>query len=96
MVFYTASTKSIPAQTTPSKVIILENKLANIVENTVEAEIAAIIEADSYEVDGTKMVPLRLIAEKRGFTVESTGKGAIITKGNLSFTITRGEKKCLV
>lgn len=92
VVFYTASTKSIPAQTTPSKVIILENKLANTVENTVEAEIAAIIEADSYEVNGTKMVPLRLIAEKRGFTVESTGKGAIITKGNLSFTITRGEK----
>ena len=38
------------------------------------------------------MVPLRLIAEKRGFTVESTGKGAIVTKGNLSYTITRGEK----
>lgn len=92
VVFYTASTKSIPAQTTPSKVIVLDNKFANTVENTIEAEIAAIIEADSYEVEGTKMVPLRLIAEKRGFTVESTGKGAIVTKGNLSYTITRGEK----
>ncbi|MGA3602137.1 copper amine oxidase N-terminal domain-containing protein [Lysinibacillus agricola] len=88
VVFYTASTRSIPAQTTPSKVIVLDNES----ENTVEEEIAAIIAKDSYEVDGTKMVPLRLIAEKLGYTVESTGKGAIVSKGNVSYTLTRGEK----
>ncbi|MFF2177888.1 stalk domain-containing protein [Lysinibacillus sp. NPDC058147] len=92
VVFYTASTKSIPAQTTPSKVIVLDDESENTTENTVEAEIAQIIATDYYEVDGTKMVPLRLIAEKRGYKVESTGKGAIISKGNLSYTITRGEK----
>ncbi|KOS64106.1 copper amine oxidase [Lysinibacillus sp. FJAT-14222] len=91
-VFYTASTKSIPAQTTPSKVFVLDDESKNTPENTVEAEIAAIIAADYYEVDGTKMVPLRLIAEKLGYTVKSTGKGAIISKGNLSYTITLGEK----
>ncbi|MDD1502845.1 copper amine oxidase N-terminal domain-containing protein [Lysinibacillus sp. CNPSo 3705] len=92
VVFYTASTKSIPAQTTPSKVIVLDDEPGNTSENTVDAEIAEIIATDYYEVDGTKMVPLRLIAEKLGYTVESTGKGAIVSKGNLSYTITRGEK----
>ena len=38
------------------------------------------------------MVPLRLIAEKLGWTVTSTGKGAIVSKDNATFTITRGEK----
>jgi len=38
------------------------------------------------------MVPLRVIAEKLGFKVDSTGKGAILSKGNMSYTITRGEK----
>lgn len=92
VVFYTASTRSIPAQTTPSKVIVLDNESENSSENTVEEEIAAIIAKDSYEVDGTKMVPLRLIAEKLGYTVVSTGKGAIVSKGNVSYTLTRGEK----
>lgn len=92
VVFYTASTRSIPAQTTPSKVIVLDNESENSSENTVEEEIAAIIAKDSYEVDGTKMVPLRWIAEKLGYTVESTGKGAIVSKGNVFYTLTRGEK----
>lgn len=92
VVFYTASTKSIPAQTTPSKVIVLDDEPGNTTEDTVDAEIAEIIATDYYEVDGTKMVPLRLIAEKLGYTVESTGNGAIVSKGNLSYTITRGEK----
>ncbi|WP_427108726.1 stalk domain-containing protein [Lysinibacillus xylanilyticus] len=92
VVFYTVSTKSIPAQTKPSKVIVLDEESGNTTENTVDAEIAEIIATDYYEVDGTKMVPLRLIAEKLGYKVESTGKGAIVSKGNLSYTITRGEK----
>ncbi len=92
VVFYTVSTKSIPAQTTPSKVIVLDEESGNTTENTVDAEIAEIIATDYLEVDGTKMVPLRLIAEKLGYKVESTSKGAIVSKGNLSYTITRGEK----
>ncbi|WP_342533426.1 copper amine oxidase N-terminal domain-containing protein [Lysinibacillus sp. FSL K6-0057] len=91
VVFYTASTKSIPAQTTPSKVIVLDDYPATTV-NPVNEEIDNIIASDSYEVAGTKMVPLRVIAEKLGFKVDSTGKGAILSKGNMSYTITRGEK----
>ncbi len=87
VVFYTTATESVPAQTTPTKVIILDDS-----ENTIAAEIKAIIAADFYEVDGTKMVPLRLIAEKLGYKVEPISKGAIVSKGNLTYTITRGEK----
>ncbi|WP_155593961.1 copper amine oxidase N-terminal domain-containing protein [Lysinibacillus cavernae] len=91
VVFYTASTKSIPAQTTPSKVIVLDDYPENTT-NPVNEEIDNIIASDFYEIAGTKMVPLRVIAEKLGYKVESTGKGAILSRGNMSYTITRGEK----
>ncbi|MEC1180581.1 stalk domain-containing protein [Metasolibacillus meyeri] len=96
LVFYTASTRSIPAQTTPSKVIVLTNNEeaptpAPVIE--VLDVIAEIIEQDHYESNGVKMVPLRVLAESLGFTVTSTGKGAILTKDNLSYEITRNQKE---
>lgn len=105
VVFYTIATMSIPAQTPPSKVIVLdtiEKEEPVEVDPTPEPEpepapvdsaVQEIINKDFYEVDGTKMVPLRLIAEKLGFKVEVTPKGAIVSKGALSYTITRGQKE---
>ncbi|BAQ10865.1 hypothetical protein OXB_2394 [Bacillus sp. OxB-1] len=61
-------------------------------EEETDSVIETIIASDSYEVEGTKMVPLRLLAEELGYKVESTGNGAILSKGALSYTITRGEK----
>lgn len=103
VVFYTIATMSIPAQTPPSKVIVLNNIEK---EEPVEVDpvptpeptpdngaIEEIIQKDFYEVEGTKMVPLRLIVEKLGFEVEVTPKGAIISKGAVSYTITRGQKE---
>lgn len=103
VVFYTIATMSIPAQTPPSKVIVLDNIEK---EEPVEVDpvptpeptpdngaIEEIIQKDFYEVGGTKMVPLRLIVEKLGFEVEVTPKGAIISKGAVSYTITRGQKE---
>lgn len=93
LAFYTTTTRSIPAQTTPTKIIVIDT-----IEKTpgevdpIEAAVQKIIATDSYEVKGTTMVPLRLIAEKLGYQVKSTGKGAIISKGPVSFNITRGEK----
>ena len=49
-----------------------------------------IIDTDFYDVKGVKMVPLRLIAEQLGYTIKSTGTGAIVSKGAVSYTITRG------
>ncbi|MFJ7732619.1 stalk domain-containing protein [Lysinibacillus sp. NPDC097231] len=100
LVFYTIATMSIPAQTPPSKVVVLDT----IAEKPGEVEpstpstpsnsvVQEIINKDFYEVKGTKMVPLRLIVEELGFKVEATGKGAIISKGALSYTITRDQKE---
>jgi len=97
VVFYTMTTRSIPAQTTPEKIIVLDKVESEDTETpdqgtVTEPAIDKIIAEDHYDVDGVKMVPLRLIAEELGFKVTSTGKGAIVSKDALSFTITRGEK----
>jgi len=89
-VFYKFTTFSIPAQTTPSKIIVLSYDEEELSEEIVQLQ--TIIKNDFYEVNGVTMVPLRLIAEKLGWTVTSTGKGAIVSKDNATFTITRGEK----
>ncbi|WP_197143005.1 stalk domain-containing protein [Lysinibacillus sphaericus] len=94
LVFYTITTMSIPAQTPPSKVVVLDTIAQEQGEvDPSKAAVQEIINNDFYEVEGTKMVPLRLIAEELGFKVESTGKGAIISKGAVSYTITRGQKE---
>lgn len=94
LVFYTITTMSIPAQTPPSKVVVLDTIAQEQGEvDPSKAAVQEIINHDFYEVEGTKMVPLRLIAEELGFKVESTGKGAIISKGAVSYTITRGQKE---
>ncbi len=91
IVFYDITTRSIPAQTTPSKIIVLEGEQE--APQPVEVDvIAEMINNDHHIVNGKQMVPLRLLAEELGYTVKSTGNGAILTKGNSSFTITRGEK----
>ncbi|MBB4824805.1 hypothetical protein HNO89_002031 [Sporosarcina luteola] len=96
-VFYTVTTRSIPAQTTPEKIVVLDKTESDDVETPEQGTVTnsvidKIVAADHYEVDGVKMVPLRAIAEELGYKVSSTGKGAIVSKGALSFTITRGEK----
>lgn len=90
LVFYTATTRSIPAQTSPHKVVLLDQHDSNH-KGLTNPTVDEIIAKDFYDVDRTKMVPLRLIAEELGYKVLSTGKGAILTKGALSFTLTRGE-----
>lgn len=98
LVFYAIATMSIPAQTPPSKVVVIDTITEKPGEvepkegEPFESAVQEIINKDFYEVAGTKMVPLRLIAEELGFTVESTGKGAIVSKGARSYTITRGQK----
>lgn len=87
LVFYTVTTRSIPAQTTPEKVIVLDTEQEEGTQNGVDD----IIANDHYEKNGVKMVPLRLIAEELDYKVKSTGKGAILSKGAMSYTVTRGD-----
>src|SRR5699024_10038882 len=75
LVFYKVTTRSMPAQTSPEKVVLLDEIEAVDEDATVEQ----IIENDQYMVDGVKMVPLRLLAEKLGYVVDSTGVGAIVS-----------------
>ncbi len=99
VVFYSITTMSLPPQTPPTKIIALD---LLTVEETVEEEekpeipktVLDLIEKDHYVKDGMKMIPLRKVAEELGYFVLSQPKanGAFLTKGNLSFTITRGEK----
>lgn len=94
LIFYEVKLESYPAQTGPSKVIVLnEAEQLEPVESLTDIDKAyQIAETDFYIVNGVKMVPLRLIAEQLGYQVDSTGVGAIVHKGALSFTITRGSE----
>ncbi len=98
IVFYNVSTKSIPAQTTPTKVIALtksdENENENGSDSKQREAIANIIANDHYMKGNTKMIPLRKIAEELGYEIEwnQASKTATMTLQNRSFLITVGEK----
>lgn len=88
IVFYTMTTRSLPPQTSPTKVIVFEPQ-----EKAIQT-IDEIIRQDFEVRNGTMMIPLRKVAEKLGYEVEVI-KGthsALVMKENLSFTITRDEK----
>lgn len=85
LIFYEVVLESFPMQTGPSKVIVLDPSAEELVNQ--------IVERDNYEVNGVKMIPLRLIAEQLDYKVEYSSKVAILSKGAVSFTITIGSKK---
>ena len=87
LIFYNMILESYPARISPLKILVLEKEQSNI------EKAIAIANEDFYEVDGVTMIPLRRVAEQLGFQVDSTGKGAIVSKGSVSFLITRGTKQ---
>lgn len=90
IVFYTVSTRSIPAQTIPHKVIALNDRIKELPK-----EINEIIAQDRYTVDGTTMIPLRKVVEHFGYEVEWKPEtySIILSKQNSSFQITIGENR---
>lgn len=68
IVFYTIATKSIPAQTTPTKIIALD-----FTDESLQ-EINQMIEDDYYFKNDTKMIPIRKVAEKLGYVVDRNAK----------------------
>ena len=96
VVFYGPSTFSIPAQTTPYKIVVFSKIEDNLqtpeTPETNTEKLDVLIGKDFYEVQGKKMVPLRKVATQLGYKIEATKKGAILSKGAASYTITRGEK----
>lgn len=106
VVFYTVTTRSIPAQTNPSKIIVLKKQSdedvidtengenTKIDEGTITDEIAEMIKADSYKKEETVMVPLRIIAEHLGYEVKwnNENKSILLVKGNSSFIMSIGKE----
>lgn len=88
IVFYTFTTKSIPAQTTPKKIIALNN------EYELPMKVEQLINDDLYMKEGTKMIPIRKVAEYLGYSVEwnQESLSIILRKQNQSFIISIGEK----
>ncbi|MFC5602298.1 stalk domain-containing protein [Sporosarcina koreensis] len=94
VVFYSITTRSLPPQTPPTKIIALNPLSEEVGGNPIPKSVSDMIENDHYMKDGVKMIPLRKVAEELGYNVLSQSKinGALLTKGNVSLTITRGKK----
>lgn len=90
IVFYTVSTKSIPAQTTPTKIIVLDIAQKHMLE---EAQFA--IGDDYYMEKGEKMIPIRKVAEHFDYKVEWQNESATIEirQQNRSFLISIGKEQ---
>ena len=83
LVFYGATTRSIPAQTTPSFVLLLTT---------------AEVPTGATELETATMVPLRETAEANGYTVKRQGKNKpiLLEKDGVSMEITVGSDTYVV
>ncbi len=90
IVFYTVSTRSIPAQTIPTKIIALDIAKKHMLE---EAQFA--IGDDYYMEKGAKMIPIRKVAEHFGYKVEWQNESTAIEirQQNRSFLISIGKEQ---
>lgn len=100
MVFYTISTKSIPAKTTPEKVIVLgeedmdlEDDIISVMDKVVVDEKELKLEHEIYNSDGRQMIPLRPISEALGYEVKwnNEERSVELTKGAQWTKVTIGE-----
>lgn len=96
VVFYTVSTRSIPAQTTPEKVIAIKNHQVKVLDyfNLNEAKFE--LKDEMYRnADGVLMLPLREIAEALEFEVEwvDETKSVELAKGDHTAGLRIGEDR---
>lgn len=91
MVVYGASTKSIPAQTTPAFVVILDNgEEATETTDTTAPETKTTDTTETTETpEEIKNLPLRTTLEEMGYTIEwtSNDEPIVITKDGLKATV---------
>lgn len=87
VVFYDITTRSIPAQTTPSLVLLLE-----------EREAVTEVAVDTKSVEAPEMVALRDAAEAKGYSVKWQGKTApvVLEKDGMTTQITLGSTTYVV
>lgn len=89
VVFYDITTRSIPAQTTPSMILLLE-EAGEAETQPAETEIDTAVE--SKEVKAPEMVSLRDAAEKKGYSVVWQGKDkpVLVSKEDVKAEINLG------
>ena len=87
LVFYDITTRSIPAQTTPSLVLLLE-----------EREAVTEVAVDTKSIEAPEMVALRDAAEAKGYSVKWQGKTApvVLEKDGMTAQITLGSTTYVV
>ncbi|MDR7869734.1 MAG: stalk domain-containing protein [Tissierellaceae bacterium] len=96
VVFYTISTRSIPAQATPKKIIAIRNHEVKIFDYLNLNDVKFELDNKMYKNDdGELMVPLRQIAEALGYEVEwaNETKSVNITKEGYASSLTIGENE---
>ncbi len=101
IIFYTISTKSIPAQTTPEKIIVMENNREEkekpeitVLDKMIINNKEITLNKRLYKNDkGVIMVPLRQISETLGYEIKWNGetKTAELIKGAQWTSITIGQ-----
>lgn len=98
LVFYGATTRSIPAQTTPSFVLLLTNNEKTEGEMTGSRAAEVTDAAEVTEAKEAVMVPLRETAEANGYTVKWQGKNKpiLLEKDGVSMEITVGSDTYVV
>ena len=85
IVVYGASTKSIPAQTTPYLVVILDNAE----ETTATTDTTETTETRDADETADTVLPLRATLEEMGYTIEWTSNDApiVITKDDVNLSV---------
>ncbi len=95
MVFYTVSTKSIPAQTSPEKVILLdeEEEMISVMDKLMIDGKEFKLDHEIYEEDGHFMIALRPIGEALGYEVKwnNEERSAELTKDAQWTKVTIGQ-----
>ncbi|MBY0123686.1 copper amine oxidase N-terminal domain-containing protein [Bacillus sp. S/N-304-OC-R1] len=86
IVFYSETTRSIPAQTMPKKIIALQFTDERL------KEIHQIIDEDHYFKGDIKMIPLRKAAEHLGYKVEKKKNQIYLKLQNSTFQLSIGDK----
>lgn len=97
LVFYSASTRSIPAQTSPSFVMILASAAMEETAPEPQMKLPA-VEIQQTEKKAPELVALRDLAEKAGFTIQWTAndKPIVLEKENTKIEITVGKNTYLL
>ncbi len=84
IVYYDMATKSIPAQTNPTRIVVLDRE-QEIMEMDIVVQGAVIEGPQAFEnPDGTIMVPIRAIAEALGYEVQWENATRKVLVGNVS------------